>query len=82
MAIESVYIYRHLLYVYNSFSHGATARVQDRNLTSYMDAAFVLLVHVGLETWTSQLLYFTQVGLIQLSSNVIRLCVASVSAEI
>ena len=42
---------------------GATARVQDGNLTNYMDASFVLLVHVGSETWTSQSLHFTHIHL-------------------
>ena len=42
------------------------ARVQDGVLTSYMDAAFVLLTPEGLEIWTNRSLLFTQVGLLQL----------------
>ena len=43
--------------------------VQDSILTSYMDAAFVLLAHEGSEIWTNQSLLFTQVGLLQIQSD-------------
>ena len=33
---------------------GGQTRVQDGVLTSYMDAAFVLLAHEGSEIWTNQ----------------------------
>ena len=45
------------------------ARVQDGVLTSYMDAAFVLLTPEGLEIWTNRSLLFTQVGLLQLQCD-------------
>ena len=45
---------------------GGQVRVQDGVLTSYMDAAFVLLTPEGLEIWTNRSLLFTQVGLLQL----------------
>ena len=48
---------------------GAQARVQDGVLTSYMDAAFVLLTPEGLEIWTNRSLLFTQVGLLQLQRD-------------
>ena len=37
--------------------------------TSYMDAAFVLLAHEGLEIRTNRSLLFTQVGLLQLQCD-------------
>ena len=42
---------------------------QDGILTSYMDAAFVLLTPEGLEIWTNRSLLFTQVGLLQLQRD-------------
>ena len=45
------------------------ARVQDGVQTSYMDAAFVLLVHKGSEIWTNQSPLFTQIGLLQLQRD-------------
>ena len=47
---------------------GASTRSRWRP-TSYRDAAFVLLVHEGLEIRTNQSLLFTQVGLLQLQHD-------------
>ena len=61
------------IYVCNAFGHGGPlggqARVQDGVLTSYMDAAFVLLAIEGSEIWINRSLRFTQVGLLQLQRN-------------
>ena len=43
----------HSLYV-NASAPGGQARVQNGFLTSYMDAAFVLLAHKGSEIWTNR----------------------------
>ena len=48
---------------------GGQARVQDGVLTSYMDAAFVLLTPEGIVTWTNRSLLFTKVGLLQLQRD-------------
>ena len=48
---------------------GGWASVQDGVLTSYMDAAFVLLTPEGSEIWTNRSLLFTQVGLLQLQRD-------------
>ena len=48
---------------------GGRGRVQDGVLSSYMDAALVLLAHEGSEFWTNRLLLFTQVGLLQLQRD-------------
>ena len=48
---------------------GEQAGVQDGVLTSYMDAAFVLLTPEGIATWTNRSLLFTQVGLLQLQRD-------------
>ena len=46
---------------------GGQARVQDGVLTSYMDAAFVLLAHE--ESEDKSITSFTQVGLLQLQCD-------------
>ena len=56
------------------------ARVQDGVPTSYTDTDFALLAHDGPEIWISRSLRFTRLA--SYSSNTIRVCVASVSAEI
>ena len=48
---------------------GGQARVQDGFLTSYMDAAVVLLTPEGSEIWTNRSLLFIQVGLLQLQRD-------------
>ena len=50
MSVRSVYV---LLLQRNETHPGGQARVQDGVLTSYMDAAFVLLTPEGLEIWTN-----------------------------
>ena len=64
----SVYIY-----VCNAFGPGGhpggQARVQDGVPSTYTDTDFALLAHEGSETWTSQSLRFTKVGLLQLQHD-------------
>ena len=54
------------IYIYNAFGPGGKARIQDVIPASYMDIAFVLLVHEGSEIWTNRSL---QVSLLQLQHN-------------
>ena len=77
-ASKRMYIYMYIwasVCIYNIYSYicmsiiiafgypGRIICVQDGVPTSYMEAAFVLLVHEGSETWTSRLIFLYQAGL-------------------